>query len=85
MLHHPRYRERYAENLKRELPRIPLLDDCAAFEVCVRVGKQLMGLHLDYETATEYPLTWVENRDVPVNWRVEKMRLTSGKDAIDSE
>jgi predicted helicase len=25
ILHHPAYRERYAENLKRELPRIPLL------------------------------------------------------------
>ncbi|MHB8598355.1 MAG: type ISP restriction/modification enzyme [Ktedonobacteraceae bacterium] len=82
MLHHPRYRERYAENLKRELPRIPLLNDTAAFEMCVRIGKRLMALHLDYETAAEYPLAWVENRDVPVNWRVEKMRLTAGKDAI---
>ena len=26
LLHHPVYRERYAENLKRELPRIPLAD-----------------------------------------------------------
>ncbi len=82
MLHHPRYRERYSENLKRELPRIPLLDDTAAFEMCVSIGKRLMALHLDYEAATEYTLTWVEHRDVPVNWRVEKMRLTAGKDAI---
>ncbi len=82
MLHHPQYRERYAENLKRELPRIPLLKDRAAFETCVRTGKLLMELHLNYEQATEYPLKWVENRDVPVNWRVEKMRLTPNKDAI---
>ena len=27
MLHHPQYRERYAENLKRDLPHIPLLHD----------------------------------------------------------
>ncbi|HVB23263.1 MAG TPA: type ISP restriction/modification enzyme [Ktedonobacteraceae bacterium] len=82
LLHHPRYRERYAENLKRELPRVPLLDDTAAFEMCVRIGKRLMELHLDYESAEEYALTWVENRDVPVNWRVEKMRLSSDKSAI---
>jgi predicted helicase len=82
MLHHPQYREHYAENLKRELPRIPLLKDRAAFDTCVRIGKLLMELHLNYEQAAEYPLTWVENRDVPVNWRVEKMRLTPNKDAI---
>ena len=82
MLHHPRYRERYAENLKRELPRIPLLDDAAAFATCARIGKQLMALHLDYEQADAYPLAWVENRDVPVNWRVEKMRLTPDKSAL---
>ena len=81
LLHHPQYRERYAENLKRELPRIPLLDDSAAFETCVRVGRELMELHLHYEAA-EYPLAWVENRDVPVNWRVEKMRLIPDKSAV---
>jgi predicted helicase len=82
MLHHPQYRERYAENLKRELPRIPLLKESDGFETCVRIGKRLMELHLRYEQAAEYPLKWVENRDVPVNWRVEKMRLTPIKDAV---
>jgi predicted helicase len=82
MLHHPQYRERYAENLKRELPRIPLLKEKDAFETCVRVGKQLMELHLHYEEVPEYPLQWVENRDVPVNWYVEKMRLTPDKNTL---
>ncbi|HVB25139.1 MAG TPA: type ISP restriction/modification enzyme [Ktedonobacteraceae bacterium] len=82
MLHHPQYRERYAENLKRELPRIPLLSKQEDFEVCVRVGKQLMELHLHYEQAAEYPLKWVENREVPVNWRVEKMRLSPNKETL---
>ena len=82
MLHHPQYRERYAENLKRELPRIPLLQKRNAFETCVRIGKLLMELHLNYEQATEYPLKWIENRDAPVNWRVEKMRLTPNKNAV---
>ena len=30
-MHHPGYRERYADNLKRELPRIPLAPDFRAF------------------------------------------------------
>lgn len=82
MLHHPQYRERYAENLKRDLPRIPLLKERSAFETCVRIGKRLMELHLNYEQVAEYPLKWVENKDVPVDWRVEKMRLTPNKDAV---
>ena len=82
MLHHPQYRERYAENLKRELPRIPLLGKQEDFALCVRVGKQLMELHLNYEQVVEYPLKWIENRDVPVNWRVEKMRLSPAKDSL---
>ncbi len=83
MLHHPQYRERYAENLKRELPRIPLLKDCAAFDTCVRIGKLLMELHLNYEQAPEYPLTWLENKDVPVTWYVTKMKLTPDKSAVE--
>jgi predicted helicase len=83
MLHHPQYRERYAENLKRELPRMPLLKDCAAFATCVRIGKQLMELHLHYEQAQEYPLTWLENNDVPVSWYVKKMRLSADKSSLE--
>ena len=82
MLHHPQYRERYAENLKRELPRIPLLKERGAFDICVQIGKQLMELHLHYEQAPEYPLTWLENNDVPVNWYVKKMKLTPDKSAL---
>ena len=82
MLHHPQYRERYAENLKRELPHIPLLNELSAFEECVRIGKQLMELHLNYEQVAEYHLKWVENNDMPVDWHVEKMGLMLNKDAV---
>jgi predicted helicase len=37
ILHHSAYRARYAENLKRELPRIPLADDFTAFS---KAGKE---------------------------------------------
>jgi predicted helicase len=82
MLHHPQYRERYVENLKRDLPHIPLLHSKEALLTCVRIGQQLMDIHLHYEQAKEYPLKWVENNDVPFSWRVEKMKLTPDKTTV---
>ncbi len=82
MLHHPQYRERYAENLKHDLPHIPLLHRKEASLACVAIGRQLMDLHLHYEEVKEYPLKWIENKDVPFSWRVEKMKLTPDKSAI---
>jgi len=82
MLYHQQYRERYAENLKHDLPHIPLLHRKEAFLGCVSIGKQLADIHLGYEQAKEYPLKWIENKDVPFSWRVEKMRLTPDKTAL---
>jgi predicted helicase len=82
LLHHPQYRKRYAENLKRDLPRIPLLKEREAFMACVHIGSQLAELHLSYEQAREYPLRWIENPDVPVDFQVEKMRLGPQRDRV---
>jgi len=76
ILHHPIYRQRYAANLKRELPRIPYAPDFHAF---AQAGKRLAELHLNYEQQPPHPLNWIENQDVPLNWRVEKMRLSKDK------
>ena len=81
LLHHPAYRERYAENLKRELPRIPFVSP-EDFPRFVETGRRLAALHLHYETVAEYPLQWIENNDIPFTWRVEKMKLTKEKDAV---
>jgi len=53
VLHHPAYRKKYGLNLKREFPRIPFYDN---FWQWAKWGKQLMDLHIGYETATPYPL-----------------------------
>ena len=82
VLHHPAYRERYAENLKRELPRIPLLPSRADFETCVRIGRELASLHLNYENATEFPLRMRETPGERPDWRVKKMKLTQDKTAL---
>jgi len=81
LLHHPAYRERYAENLKRELPRIPYVP-AEDFPRYVEAGRALAELHLNYESAPEYPLSWRENNSEPFCWRVEKMKLTREKDAV---
>jgi predicted helicase len=57
VLHHPEYRAKYAENLKRELPRIPLANDFWGFS---KAGEELARLHLDYESLEPYPLKFIE-------------------------
>ena len=53
VLHAPAYRERFANDLTKELPRLPLAHDFHAF---ARAGRELAELHLGYETCQEYPL-----------------------------
>lgn len=53
ILHDPAYREKYAANLKRELPRIPFAKD---FWSVANAGKRLMELHVHYEDQPEYAL-----------------------------
>src|SRR5262249_7405143 len=53
VLHDPVYREKYAQNLKREFPKIPYYTD---FWHWADWGEQLMALHLGYETIKPWPL-----------------------------
>ena len=77
LLHHPGYREKFADNLKRELPRIPFAPDFRAF---AEAGKKLAELHLDYEKLKPWDLDFVETPGVPLSYRVEdKMRLSKDK------
>ncbi len=123
LLHHPEYRARYKENLKRELPRVPLVEptppqhwlpggqaatlpqregeeleplsppasggplrsnllrskEVGSFRAIVSAGEKLAALHVGYEQADEYPLTWEETDGAAFSWRVTKMRLSSDK------
>jgi predicted helicase len=80
LLHHPGYREKFADNLKRELPRIPFAPDFRAFATA---GKELARLHLDYEKLEPYPLKWIETPGVPLSYRVQdKMRLNKDKTSL---
>jgi predicted helicase len=79
LLHHPGYRERYAANLKRELPRIPFAPDFAAF---ASAGKELARLHVEYESLEPWPLQEIETEGVPYSQRVEKMKLSADKQSL---
>jgi predicted helicase len=79
VLHHPHYRQRYAANLKRELPRIPFAPEFWPFAIA---GKRLAEIHTNYEQQPEYRLKHLENKDLPIDWRVEKMRLSKDKTQI---
>ena len=76
ILHHPEYRERYAADLKRDLPHIPYGPDFWAF---ANAGAQLAELHINYETQPQYPPTFVENSAKQLDFRVERMKLSKDK------
>ena len=79
LLHHPEYRERYAANLKRDLPRLPYAPDFWGF---AKAGGCLGEIHVGYEHVGEYPLNLIETPDTQLDWRVEKMKLSKDKTQI---
>lgn len=59
VLQAPAYRERFANDLSKALPRVPMAPDFDAF---ARAGRELAALHLGYETCAEHPLELVATR-----------------------
>ena len=77
LLHHPTYREKYEMNLKRDLPHLPYAEDFWGF---ANAGAQLADLHVHYESVPTYDqLRNIETPGIPIDWRVEKMRLSRDK------
>ena len=80
LLHHPDYREKYEANLKRDLPHIPFAENFWAF---AKAGARLADIHVNYESQPEYDkLKFIQTPDVPLNWRVEKMKLSKDKSSL---
>ena len=84
VLHAPDWRAKYANDLRKGLPRIPLAPDFQAFQ---EAGQQLINLHLNYETCEPWPLDVVttgnsESPDLyPINKKMgwNKVRDSDGK------
>jgi predicted helicase len=57
LLHSEDYRAKYADNLSKELPRIPRVKTAADFWAFSHAGRELGDLHVNYETIEPYPVT----------------------------
>ena len=55
LLHSPDYRERFASDLKKSLPRIPIVEKVEDFMDFYKYGKKLADLHLNYEEVPPCP------------------------------
>ena len=55
LLHSEDYRTRFAADLKKSLPRIPIVDRVEDFMDFYNAGKQLADLHLNYEHVAPHP------------------------------
>jgi len=81
LLHSPEYRSRYADNLSKELPRIPAVKKFADFMAFSKAGRELADWHLTYETSAMHPDIAVDTgklsaADLPADdYRVVKMKF----------
>jgi predicted helicase len=90
LLHSEDYRARYADNLSKELPRIPAVKTAADFWAFVEAGRCLGDLHCDYEAVEPYPLTFtrgdvalVPPDDPERFYRVEQMKFAGKRPNLD--
>jgi len=76
LLHSPVYREKYADNLSKELPRIPCVKKASDFRAFEKAGRELAKLHLDYEKVKPYPVKLVTAKPItkPEQYYVRQMK-----------
>jgi predicted helicase len=81
LLHSPDYQARYADNLSKELPRIPHVKTAADFWAFSQAGRALAEWHLNFETVQPYPLT-IEAKGplADADYRVEKLKFAKKGD-----
>ena len=85
LLHSEDYRNRYANNLSKQLPRIPCVKKAEDFWTFSNAGRELADLHVNYEAVEPYSVNFKEGDPFSVNlnpedFRVEKMKFGgSGK------
>lgn len=90
LLHSEEYRARYADNLAKQLPRIPAVKKAADFWAFVDAGRRLGDLHCDFENAAPYPVTFQQGAlelahipDPVKFYRVEKMKFGGKRPNLD--
>ena len=84
ILHSDDYRTMFANDLKKMLPRIPLIEDTQDFWGFSEAGRELAELHLNYEDIEPFDgvkVTGVEEG----NFKVEKMRFAKSKKRVNGK
>lgn len=74
MLHSQDYKEMFASDLKKMLPRLPLLDEPREFWKFSKAGRELAELHINYEKVLAYPDVTITGEESQF-FKVEKMRF----------
>ena len=77
-LHKPSYRAKFAADLKKQLPRLPLPKDRKEFEKVEGIGRKLANQHLHYEEIDPWPLDEIGKPD----YRVTKMSWAKDGKAV---
>ncbi len=80
-LHLPAYREKFAADLKKSLPRLFLVDSKEIFDKLSEAGEALAEIHLNYETYEKPEYVKLEGDDKG-NFVVTKMRLSKDKSEL---
>ena len=75
-LHNEDYKKEFEADLKKLIPRLPLVDDYRIFKTYSDIGRELADLHLNYENIEKDKVIIVEGEENN-NFKVEKMRFTS--------
>lgn len=71
-LHNEDYRKEFESDLKKTIPKLPLVDEYQDFKKYSDIGRELAELHLNYETLERPEGVIVEGEELG-NYRVEKM------------
>ena len=75
VLHSPEYRTTFEADLKKMLPRLPLVDKPEEFMAFSQAGRKLADLHLNYETVEPYKGVSVKYTSTNPSYEVQKMRF----------
>ncbi|MFT4015040.1 MAG: hypothetical protein QM682_16955 [Paracoccus sp. (in: a-proteobacteria)] len=90
LLHSEDYRTRFADNLSKQLPRIPRVKAAADFWAFSRAGHALAALHVNFEQVEPYPVTFIRGDtslvpppDPERFYRVEQMKFAGKRPKLD--